>query len=514
MPSSAGYPVVEVLVFSGERNVDAPWLNEKKRVSVRESEFRLECEVLGTEAVCWELDAYRSPGYMPSSKDIDKIVEWFLAKRPGAVIVPPNSDAHLAHRMTRALAAVGLIGASLSDTLVLTGWTPWGALPRPNAYFAYDAEAERTKQWAIHCHASQLMITDYFEFCSHLGRAYAALAREWTEGHHLGRGPNKGGDHIIGIELFQIESHVPDSSPCGPTDPIQIALGVLAGKPDRRREPLAREHGLIPCPLHRAPLHACRHGPHLRRGDGESAPRAAADRIRAAVDAAGAGRARPCLGWPRARRRSPVYAQLVARHRDGDLTFNGVTTYNLDEFYPISPRDPNSYRTFMHRHLFSQVEIAPNQTHVLDGTVPESAVAEHAAQFDRWIAADGGLDLQLLGIGRNGHIGFNEPSDLSVEEALRLPTRLVPLHPITTADTAKDFGGDPDRVPKRALTLGVAAILSAREILILAFGASKADAVAKSIRGPDHRRACPASLLQTVAAKVTWIVDEAAAEGL
>ena len=226
-----GLPVVEVLVFSGERNVDAPWLNEKKRVSVREREFRLECEVLGTEAVCWELDAYRSPGYMPSSKDIDKIVEWFLAKRPGAVIVPPNSDAHLAHRMTRALAAVGLVGASLKDTLVLTGWTPWGALPRPNSYFAYDAEAERTKQWAIHCHASQLMITDYFEFCSHLGRAYAALAREWTEGHHLGRSPNKGGDHNIGIELFQIESHVSDSAVCGPTDPIQIALSVLAAMP-------------------------------------------------------------------------------------------------------------------------------------------------------------------------------------------------------------------------------------------------------------------------------------------
>src|SRR4051812_22066122 len=101
-----GLPVVEVLVFTGERNVDAPWLNDKKKVSVRENEFRLECEVLGAEAVCWELDAYRSPGYRPTSKDIDKIVEWFTAKKPGAVIVPPNSDAHLAHRMTRALAAI------------------------------------------------------------------------------------------------------------------------------------------------------------------------------------------------------------------------------------------------------------------------------------------------------------------------------------------------------------------------------------------------------------------------
>ena len=228
-----GMPVVEVLVFSGERNVDAPWMNDKKKVSMRQGEFRLECEVLGAEAVCWELDAYRSPGYRPSARDIDKIVEWFTAKRPGAVIVPPNTDAHLAHRMTRALAAVGLIGAGLKDTLVLTGWTPWGALPRPNAYFPYDAEAERTKQWAIHCHASQLMITDYFEFCSHLGRAYAALAREWTEGHNLGRG-HKGDDHVVGIELFQIETYSDDASRPGPADAIQMALGVLSGKLDPR----------------------------------------------------------------------------------------------------------------------------------------------------------------------------------------------------------------------------------------------------------------------------------------
>ena len=140
-----GLPVIEVLVFAGERNVAAPWLNDKKKVTVREAEFRLECSVLGAESVCWDLDAYRSPGYAPSPNDIDKIVDWFIQRRPGAVIVPPATDAHLAHRMTRALAAVGLVGAKLSDTLVLTGWTPWGPLPRPNAYFTYDGEAERTK---------------------------------------------------------------------------------------------------------------------------------------------------------------------------------------------------------------------------------------------------------------------------------------------------------------------------------------------------------------------------------
>src|SRR6476620_4728248 len=90
-----GLPVIEVLVFAGERNVAAPWLDNQKKVTLREAEFRLECSVLGAEAVCWDLDAYRTPGYQPSPADIDKIVEWFLLRRPGAVILPPATDAHV-----------------------------------------------------------------------------------------------------------------------------------------------------------------------------------------------------------------------------------------------------------------------------------------------------------------------------------------------------------------------------------------------------------------------------------
>ena len=97
-----GLPVIEVLVFAGERNVDAPWLNNQKKVTVREKEFRLECDVLGAEPVCWDLDAYRSPGYRPTAADLEKIVGWFADRKPGAVIVPPATDAHMAHRMTRA----------------------------------------------------------------------------------------------------------------------------------------------------------------------------------------------------------------------------------------------------------------------------------------------------------------------------------------------------------------------------------------------------------------------------
>ena len=223
-----GLPVIEVLVFAGERNVAAPWLNDKKKVTVREAEFRLECNVLGAEAVCWDLDAYRSPGYAPSANDVDKIVEWFRTRKPGAVIVPPATDAHLAHRMTRALTAVGLVGAGLTDTVILTGWTPWGPLPSPNAYFTYDGEAERTKEWAIHCHASQVLLTDYTEFCSHLGRAYAALTREWAEGHSLSGRAHRTDERFVGVELFQIEAYE-STRAADPTeaDPIHLALKLL-----------------------------------------------------------------------------------------------------------------------------------------------------------------------------------------------------------------------------------------------------------------------------------------------
>lgn len=226
-------PVVEVLVFAGERNVDFPWLTEKKRAEVREREFRHECEVLGAQAVCWDLDAYRSPGYSPSASDLEKTIAWFVENKPGAVILPPATDGHLAHRMTRALASIGLIGANLTDTLVMSGWTPWGPLPRPNAYFQYEIEHERVKQWAINCHASQLILTDYFEFCSHLGRAYATLAPEWSHGHTPAASRSRITEpRFIGVELFQVENYDPERAYLNLMDPIQIALGVLGGKVD------------------------------------------------------------------------------------------------------------------------------------------------------------------------------------------------------------------------------------------------------------------------------------------
>jgi hypothetical protein len=227
-----GLPVIEVLLYAGERNVAAPWLNNEKKVTVREAEFHLESNVLGAEGICWDLEAYRMPGYEPTALDISRVVEWFSSRRPGAVIVPPANDAHMAHRATRALASIGLVGAGLSDCLVLTGWTPWGPIAEPNAYFPYDGEAERTKEWAIHCHASQVLLTDYTQYCSHLGRAYAALVREWAEGHSLAGRAHRTEDRFVGVELFQIDSYDPRKAKSYPPDPIQIALGILGGHID------------------------------------------------------------------------------------------------------------------------------------------------------------------------------------------------------------------------------------------------------------------------------------------
>ena len=245
--------------------------------------------------------------------------------------------------------------------------------------------------------------------------------------------------------------------------------------------------------------------------DAEAAAPAAAEHIAGAIRAAVAGRGKAVLGLATGATPEPVYARLVEEYKAGGLSFEKVTTYNLDEYYPIGPLDPRSYRAYMHEHLFKHIDLAPNRAHVFDGTVPEAATAEHAAEFDRWIAADGGLDFQLLGVGRNGHIGYNEPTDLPVAEAMELPSRRVALREESRELYAATFGGK-EKVPG-ALTVGIKPILAARSILVLAFGAAKAEAVARALTGPMTAD-CPASLLQSAAGRVTWMIDEAAATTL
>jgi glucosamine-6-phosphate deaminase len=246
--------------------------------------------------------------------------------------------------------------------------------------------------------------------------------------------------------------------------------------------------------------------------DARSASRSAAEQIASVIREAVPARGKAVLGLATGSTPILIYDHLVALHEAGSLRFANVTTYNLDEYYPIEPTDSNSYRNYMQRHLFRFVDIAPNRAHVLDGTVPEAFASGHAAEYDRWIEADGGLDVQLLGIGRNGHIGFNEPSDRPLDEMRTLRTRLVDLHPVTIADAAKDFGGEA-KVIRRALTVGVGPILAARSIVVVALGESKAEAVSLALTGPASSRV-PASLLQSVPGKVVWFLDEDAAKKL
>lgn len=198
----------------------------------------------------------------------------------------------------------------------------------------------------------------------------------------------------------------------------------------------------------------------------------------------------------------PVYQALIAAHRAGRVSFARAASFNLDEYVGLPPAHPGSYRATMNRLLFDHVDIDISRTHVPDGMAGDAGRA--AADYEREIAEAGGIDLQLLGIGRNGHIGFNEPGS-----SLDSRTRQVQLH-AETLSANRPFFADA-RVPETAITMGIATILSARSIVVLATGAAKQAAVAKALAG-RFDPACPASALSTHG-DVTWILDPAAAPG-
>ena len=201
-----------------------------------------------------------------------------------------------------------------------------------------------------------------------------------------------------------------------------------------------------------------------------------------------------------------VYAELVRLHQQEGLSFKGVLTFNLDEYFPMQPNDLQSYRRFMDEHLFNHIDIDKSDTHVPDGTLAIEKVSGFCTDYERAIKEAGGLDLQLLGIGRTGHIGFNEPGSGAESR-----TRLITLDGVTRRDAASDFFGE-QYVPRRAITMGVGTILQARRVIMMAFGEGKAPVVAKAIQGPITP-AVAASFLQTHAdAKV--VLDEAAAAHL
>ena len=190
---------------------------------------------------------------------------------------------------------------------------------------------------------------------------------------------------------------------------------------------------------------------------------------------------RPVLGLATGSTPIGVYRELIRMHRDEGLSFADVVTFNLDEYYPMDPGSIHSYHRFMWENLFSQLDIPPANVHIPRGDVRRDEVEAECRRYEDAIAAAGGIDLQLLGIGRTGHIGFNEPGSGAESR-----TRVVTLDLVTRKDTAADFFGE-ENVPREAITMGVATIFDAREILILATGEHKADIVRRAVEGEvDH----------------------------
>ena len=201
-----------------------------------------------------------------------------------------------------------------------------------------------------------------------------------------------------------------------------------------------------------------------------------------------------------------VYRELIRLHKEEGLSFRHVTSFNLDEYWPMPTDSIHSYHRFMWENLFSHVDIDSANVHIPDGTWPREQMDAACKAYEAAIVAAGGIDFQLLGIGKTGHIGFNEPGS---GEASR--TRLIHLDHITRRDASADFFGE-DNVPREAVTMGIATILAAREIAILATGEHKSGIVRRAVEG-EIDRAVAATFLQRHA-NTTFYLDEAAAADL
>ena len=225
----------------------------------------------------------------------------------------------------------------------------------------------------------------------------------------------------------------------------------------------------------------------------ELVARLLADRIRA--------RTNIVLGLATGRTMERIYERLAG----SDVSFKGCTTFNLDEYIGISADDAHSYRHYMDKHFFSRIDIDLANTHVPDGTALD--LKEAADQYEKMIEKSGGVDVQLLGIGEAGHIGFNEPLS-----SIMSRTRDKSLTLTTRRQNMGMFGGNIDKVPKRALTMGVGTILDAKELIMLATGSAKAAIVAKAVEGPITSMVSASAIQLHPNCKV--IVDEEAAENL
>ncbi|WP_353140455.1 glucosamine-6-phosphate deaminase [Pseudopedobacter sp.] len=201
-----------------------------------------------------------------------------------------------------------------------------------------------------------------------------------------------------------------------------------------------------------------------------------------------------------------VYKELIRLHKEEGLSFKDVVTFNLDEYYPMKPDAEQSYVTFMNEKLFNHIDIDPENINIPDGTLKEEDVAKFCMEYEAKINSYGGLDFQVLGIGRTGHIGFNEPGS-----APNSGTRMVTLNDLTRRDASKDFGGK-ENVPTKAITMGVGTIFKAREIVLMAWNEKKASIVKKAVEG-EISSEVPATYLQ-LSSNVEFVLDKEAASQL
>jgi glucosamine-6-phosphate deaminase len=201
-----------------------------------------------------------------------------------------------------------------------------------------------------------------------------------------------------------------------------------------------------------------------------------------------------------------IYDELIRLHEEEELSFKNVITFNLDEYYPMQPDSLQSYVRFMKEHLFNHIDIPQNQVHVPDGTLDEEEIPRFCEEYENKIKKAGGIDIQLLGIGRTGHIGFNEPGSRPDSE-----TRLITLDKITRKDAASDFFGE-EYVPRRAITMGVGTIMRAKQIYLMAWGEGKAGIIQQTVEG-DIKESIPATYLQEHK-NTTIVLDEASSEKL
>jgi glucosamine-6-phosphate deaminase len=262
-------------------------------------------------------------------------------------------------------------------------------------------------------------------------------------------------------------------------------------------------------PIYRGPLphvHAVERIPVTVYDQPLDASKAVAREIADLVQSRAAAGKQTVLGLATGSTPVGVYDELIRLHREEGVSFKTVVTFNLDEYWPMQPDALQSYHRFMREHLFDHLDIPAAAIHLPDGTLPRDKVAAACVRYEEQIRAAGGIDLQILGIGRTGHIGFNEPGS-----ALDSRTRLITLDSVTRADAASDFFGEWN-VPRQAITMGVGSILDAHRVVLLAFGEHKAPIVQKAVEQPPCSHVSASALQQHADAR--FVLDRAAAARL